>query len=325
MAVPDDSIALTPLPEGSAQSGDTPSALVPAFVNAEARNADDASSALTKLGCFAIERVSPDALAARVREEVARGARRVLIAGGDGSIASAAAALCGNDCELAILPAGTLNHLAKDLGLPEDLEAAARVAAGTTTRLIDVGEVNGRIFLNTSSVGAYVTFVRTRDNLERRLGYWIASIFAGVRILARLRTVRVKLEVAGERCEYDTPLVFIGVGERELKLPTLGKRTRDGRRGLHVMVIRKRSGARVLALALAAVARGVHAVARTPALDAFMVDGLRIEMRPRLRVGRIAVDGEVVSTEPSLEYHVRRDALKVVVGDVDPTAAAASG
>jgi len=103
------------------------------------------------------------------------------------------------------------------------------------------------------------------------------------------------------------------VGERELKLPTLGKRVASGGRGLHVMVIRSRSGARVLALALAAAARGIHAVARTPALDAYLVETLRIELHRATRRGRIAVDGEIIDAESRLDYRLRREALRVVV------------
>src|SRR5205814_1492833 len=82
---------------------------------------------------------------------------RVLVAGGDGSIGSAAGVLAGTGTELAVLPCGTLNHLAKDLGLPLDLAAAARVAAGGRSVDVNAAVVNSRIFLNTSSVGAYVS------------------------------------------------------------------------------------------------------------------------------------------------------------------------
>jgi len=286
---------------------------IPAFVNNEAGTANDACAALAKDRTFRVERIAPNEIAARVREAIAGGARRILIAGGDGSIATAAGVLRGHQCELAILPGGTLNHLAQDLGLPEDLEAAVRVAAGAKTRTIDVGEVNGRIFLNTSSVGAYVTYVRTRERLERRLGYWLASGVAGLRILAHLRSIRVTLEVNGTEQEYLTPLVFVGVGERELRLPTLGARVEGGRRGLHVMVVRSRSGGRTLALALAAAARGVRAVSRTPAMRSFIVDHLRIEPRGGVLTGDITLDGEIVSMRPPLDHQVVKDGLKVVV------------
>ena len=289
------------------------SARIIAFVNSEAGTADDACEALDKSGAFQVERVAPRELANRVRGAVESGARRVLVAGGDGSIATAADALRGKTCELAILPGGTLNHLAQDLGLPSDLDDAARVAAGATTRTIDVGEVNGRVFLNTSSVGAYVTYVRTRERLERRVGYWLASAAAAFRILLRLRTFRVTLVVDGVEREYLTPLVFVGVGERELRLPSLGARVAGGRAGLHVMVVQSRTAGRALALAFAAAARGVRATSATPEMQSFLVDRVRIEPRKNVLAWNIAVDGEIVRITPPLEYTSIRGALTVVV------------
>ena len=282
---------------------------IPAFVNPLAGNADTAREALAAVGGFDVREVAPEMLAAGVRGALHDGARRVLVAGGDGTLASAASVLSGTGAELAILPCGTLNHLARDLGVPLDLEAAARVARDGRPVPVDAATVNDRLFLNTSSVGAYVTFVRAREGLEPRLGYHVASFVAGVRLLFALPTFRVKLQVEGVAREYLTPLVFIGVGERELKLPLLGARIPDGRSGLHVMVIRRRSGARTLALALAAAARGVEAVARTPALDSFLLESCRIEPRTH----RAAVDGELVKVDPPLEYRHVPGCLRVVV------------
>jgi diacylglycerol kinase family enzyme len=275
--------------------------VIPAFINPAAANAEHARQALLGTdgggGHFDIREVAPSLLAERIREAGRQGARRILVAGGDGTVGTAADALAGSDIELAILPAGTLNHLAKDLQLPLDLNDAAKLAYTGSAVSIDGASVNGRGFLNTSSVGAYVTFVRARERLEGRLGYRLASLVAAVRLLARLPVFRVTLHVDGSLRDYLTPLVFIGVGERELKLPALGARVENGRAGLHVMVVRRRSGARTLALALAAVARGVNEVARTPALDAFLVDSCRIAPRTRT----VAVDGELISVDPPLE------------------------
>jgi len=285
--------------------------VIPAFINPTSANATDARAALTAAGAFDVRDVSPTGVAREIARAVAAGARRILVAGGDGTIGTAAGALAGTNVELAILPCGTLNHLAKDLRLPLDLTAAARVAASGHTAVVDGATVNGRLFLNTSSVGTYVTFVRARERLERRLGYRLASVVAAVRLLVHLPVFRITLRVNGTKHEYVTPLVFIAVGERELKLPTLGARVDHGRPGLHVMVVRRRSGARTLALALAAATRGVRAIARTPALDAFLVDECRIE--PRTRV--VALDGELVALEPPLEYRHLPACLRVVVGD----------
>jgi diacylglycerol kinase family enzyme len=284
--------------------------VIPAFINPAAGNAEHARSALLSTGGhFDIREVAPSQLADRIREAVREGATRVLVAGGDGSIGSAAGALAGTGVELAILPTGTLNHLAKDLKLPLDLAEAAAVAHQGSIASIDGATLNGRLFLNTSSVGAYVTFVRARERLEPRLGYRIASFVTFIRLLMRLPLFRVTLQVEGVARDYLTPLVFIGVGERELRLPTLGARVENGKPGLHVMVIRRRSGARSLALALAAIARGLRAVSRTPAMDAFLVESCRIA--PRTRTA--AADGELVTLDPPFDYEHRPDCIKVVV------------
>ncbi|HXT14476.1 MAG TPA: diacylglycerol kinase family protein [Gemmatimonadaceae bacterium] len=283
--------------------------MIPAFINPLSGNADAARSALRGAGGYDIREVEPASLAAHVRTAIESGERRILVAGGDGSIGSAANVIAGTGTELCILPCGTLNHLAKDLGLPLELEEAARVGMRGTAIPVDAAVVNDRIFLNTSSVGAYVSFVRARERLEHRLGYHLSSVFAGIRLLIRMPTFRVTLHVEGKEREYITPLVFIGVGERELKLPTLGARVEGGRTGLHVMVVRSRSGGRALALGLSAATRGVHAVAKTPALDAFIVDECRIQPR----VPRIAVDGEIVTVKPPLSYRHVPGHLRVVV------------
>ena len=285
--------------------------MIPAFVNPRAGNGAAAAEALRAAGGFDIRPGAPESLDRAVRDAVASGARRVLVAGGDGTIGSAAGVLAGTGIELAILPCGTLNHLAKDLGLPLELDRAASVALNGRAVPVDAAVVNERIFLNTSSVGAYVTFVRARERLERRVGYHIASLIAGARLLVHLPLFSVSLSVEGRICEYLTPLVFIGVGERELKLPMLGARVDGGRTGLHVMVVRRRSGARAVALGLAAAARGVGHVARSPAMDAFLVDSCRIMPRTH----RLSVDGEIVTSTLPLDYRHVPGHLRVVVGD----------
>lgn len=249
-------------------------------------------------------------IAERVRDLASSGVRRVAVAGGDGTVAAAAQAASSVKVELAIIPGGTLNHLAKDLGIPSDPTDALRLAVNGDAEPVDAGTVNGRLFLNTSSVGAYAAFVRLRERLERWLGYRLASIVAGLRLLVRPRILTVEVEIDGTLERYVTPLVFVGVGERELKLPTLGGRAKNGRRGLHLLILRGRSPVRLAALAFAAAARGTRSAARTPALDSYIVERLAITRR-RAR-GIVAADGELHAMEAPLQYAWVRDAVRVV-------------
>ncbi|PRY48175.1 undecaprenyl-diphosphatase [Geodermatophilus tzadiensis] len=116
--------------------------------------------------------------------EAARSGRAVAlgVAGGDGSVAAAAAVALEHGLPLAVVPAGTLNHFARDLGVETPQEAAAAVEQGRAV-CVDVAEVNGVPFLNTASIGAYPEMVRRRDALEGRLGRWLATAVAAAQVL----------------------------------------------------------------------------------------------------------------------------------------------
>lgn len=289
-------------------------ATIPALINPGGGSADAVLEALRKDARFALEELEPDKIPDRLRELVDSGATRIAVSGGDGTIASAAAVLAGTAVELAVIPGGTLNHLARDHEIPLDAGKAAELAATGTAERIDIAEVNGKLFLNTSSVGAYVTFVRTRERLEKRLPYRVATIFAALRILFRLPRFYVYLEAEGEKREYRASLVFVGVGERDFEAPKLGARKPHGRRGLHVIVVQGSTRAKLFAIALGAIVRGVDA--RIDNVDAFIVDQCRIEM-PRAQ-GNVASDGEISQMRAPLEYSLRRDALLLVVPPTDP-------
>jgi diacylglycerol kinase family enzyme len=246
-----------------------------------------------------------------LRTAIDGGTKRILVAGGDGTIATAAALVANSDVELAILPGGTLNHFAKDHDIPTDLGEAAIAAASGTTVGTDIGYVNDCVFLNTSAIGAYVTFVRDREKLEKHVGYTIASMIAVIRTMSQLRTFTVTFEVEGVKKSYRSSLVFIGVGQRELKMPTLGSRIKNGRRGLHVMIIKGRGKARLFTIALAAIAKGTREASMLPEFDNFVVDSCRIDLTSRRAT--IGLDGELKRMQTPLDYKIERDAIRLVV------------
>src|SRR5215208_721094 len=131
---------------------------IPAFVNPESGSADKARGALERAGLFTILEVPPHDLKDRIRKEVQAGAKRILVAGGDGTIRAAVEVIASTGVEMAVLPSGTLNHFAKDHRLPLDLVEAAKVAAGPFVITTEVGRVGDHLFHGTSSIGAYVSF-----------------------------------------------------------------------------------------------------------------------------------------------------------------------
>src|SRR6202011_3856970 len=169
-----------PLPAPSASMTAGPpvhSSTLKAFLNDACGNAKAAREAIAAAG-FELEAVQPNELEKCLKEAIQEGTGRILVAGGDGTIATAAALVARTKTELAILPGGTLNHFARDHGIPTDLGKAALIASDGPVVSVDIGYVNDCVFLNTSSIGAYVTFVRERERLEKYFGYSIASVLA---------------------------------------------------------------------------------------------------------------------------------------------------
>ena len=248
----------------------------------------------------------PDA----TRSAISNGAAAVVAGGGDGTVSSVASVLVGRDTPLGVLPLGTLNHFAKDAGIPQDLEdAVATVVAGHVAS-VDVGEVNGRTFVNNSSIGVYPDIVVERERL-RKQGYrkWTAFALASARILRRYRgfVVRVTADDATDRAR--TAFVFIGNNEYEVDGLNLGARARlDG--GHLVAYLAPRVHARdlpgLLALALAGRAKASHA------LESFAATELYIHTRGRHRL-RVALDGEVAVMTRPLRYRTRPRSLQVIV------------
>ena len=279
------------------------------FLNAAGGGAQAARETLANAG-LDLQVVQPNELESRLKQEVDSGAKRIAVGGGDGTIGTAASLVANKDIELAILPCGTLNHFAKDHGIPTDLTEAVSVAVHGAVVGADIGYLNDTIFLNTSSIGAYVSFVRVRERFEKHLGYRIASFFAAIRTWAHLRSFSVTLEVEGEKKVYRSSMVFIGVGERELKLPILGNRIKNGRPGLHVMIVTGRKRARLFAVGLAGIAKGTKEAEKLPEFEDFIVDGCRIDLtRSHALVG---LDGELKEMRTPLDYRVERDALRLV-------------
>ena len=284
---------------------------IPAHVNPAAGNAKAALDALERHPGFEVRLTPPAKLIVAVRQAVSAGALRVLVAGGDGTLASAASVLAGTSTALAVLPGGTLNHFARDHGIPTDLDQALEVAESGRVSAVDVGYVNDRLFLNTSSVGAYVRFVETRDRLERHLGYWLATLAAGLRILRGLGTLTVTLEAEGEKRAYQARLVSIAVGERRLAPPGLGRPVGAPGGALHVVVPRGRRQARRVARAYASWDRGLEVRAMPLGIDTALVERLRLDV-PMATV-KVATDGEIRRMKRPLEYRLERGALNVVV------------
>jgi undecaprenyl-diphosphatase len=114
-------------------------------------------------------------------------------AGGDGTLAAAAAVAVDHDALFVPVPAGTLNHFSRDLGLASAEDAVDAVRAGFEAA-VDVGVVGDRIFINTLSFGGYSAVVDTRERWQPRLGKWPALVVALITELPRMTPLRITLD-----------------------------------------------------------------------------------------------------------------------------------
>jgi diacylglycerol kinase family enzyme len=247
---------------------------------------------------------------ATARRALEGGAHMVAAGGGDGTINAVASVMVGSGVRFGVLPLGTLNHFAKDLGIPLDLDEAVRNLATGVPREVDVGEVNGRIFLNNSSLGLYPDIVRDREKQQRRLGRgkWPAALWATLAALRRYPFLSMRLTVKGETLARRTPFVFIGNNRYTMQGLAIGERDclDDGLLSLYVAQRPTRLG--LLRFALDAL-RGKLGSERD--FDVLEAAGFEIDTH-RHRV-HVATDGEVTVMNPPLRYRVRPGALTVMV------------
>jgi diacylglycerol kinase family enzyme len=206
------------------------------------------------------------------------------------------------------LPFGTMNHFAKDLNIPLDLEGAVdTIVAGHATR-VDVGEVNGRIFLNNSSLGLYPRIIREREK-QQRLGWgkWPAYIWAALAVLRRYPFLEIRLSVDGKELTRRTPFVFVGNNEYEMERLNIGGRACLDKGELSLYTTHRTGRLGLIRLALRALLGGLR---QERDFLAFTTKDISIGTRhKRLRV---ALDGEVTIMEPPLHYRVRPAALRVL-------------
>jgi YegS/Rv2252/BmrU family lipid kinase len=241
-------------------------------------------------------------------EAVQSDAEIIVAGGGDGTISSVAAAVIEAGKALGVLPFGTMNHFAKDLHIPLDLKGAVEtIVAGHETR-VDVGEVNGHIFINNSSLGLYPSMVRER-NRRQRLGWgkWPAYVWAALAVLRRYPFLNIRGSVDGKDLRNRTPFVFIGNNEYEMETLYIGRRVNldAGELSLHMTNRTGRWG--LIRLTLRALVGGLR-----QEKDFLALRAKEIWIETKHKRLRVAFDGEVTVLEAPLHYRVRPKALRVV-------------
>lgn len=261
-------------------------------------------------GRFVVREVAKGAqIEATVKRAVAEGFTTIAAAGGDGTICAVASALAGSGCRLGVVPLGTFNYFARGHGLPETVPEALQVLAETPGRKIDVAEVNGQVFLNNASLGAYAKVLDSRERIYRKYGRSrVAAYWSVLVALMNFRTrLRMTVTVDGAVHRFKTPMIFVANNPFQLELFSLA--------GADLI-----RGGQLVALVAPDVGRwGLIAFAIRLALGAMDKDrdfrllaGRDILVETRRRGAVVARDGERGRMRAPFRFQLRAGALELV-------------
>jgi YegS/Rv2252/BmrU family lipid kinase len=290
---------------------------VKVIINARSGIGDKDEARRRLVEIFQARGVDSEVLVAENGAEVAALAKKsvredwtvITAGGGDGTINTVASCLMDTDKILGVLPLGTLNHFARDLRIPLDLEGAAQTVISGRPAPVDVAEVNGRIFLNNSSLGFYPTIVQEREK-QQRLGFgkWPAFVWATLAAFRRYPFLHLRLVAGGKKIARKTPFVFVGNNEYLMERLNIGGRERLDR-GLLSLYVTNRTGRwGLIRLALRAL---VGRLREEKDFLALLTGEVEIETRHRRL--RVAFDGEVDTMLTPLHYQSRPGGLRVMV------------
>ncbi|MEX0780550.1 MAG: diacylglycerol kinase family protein [Balneolales bacterium] len=233
----------------------------------------------------------------------------LIVGGGDGTISTAASLLIDSEIVLAVLALGTKNHFAQDLGIPKDLGEAIKLLEEMNVHQIDVGDVNGHVFVNNATLGLYPKIVEERDSRRKKHGWrkWKAQIAAAFIVVWRFPKIRLSVEYNGDRIGYKSPFLFIGNNEYEGRLMFDSHRaTLSG--GYLWLCTGHASGVwSLLRMAWQLRLKGIEGIKN---IETNLITDVKVySMRRRETV---AIDGENLKLETPLRFSIRKNILRVV-------------
>lgn len=247
---------------------------------------------------------------AAVRDGLDRGINLFVAAGGDGTVNAVIQALVQHPAaSLGVIPTGTYNHFARDLGLPLDWRSALEVILAGAKRTVDTARANHRFFVNNLSIGLYPDLVRWREKKGRDYPRWKARLYAAYGTLRKYRHVNLAIETAHHREIIRTHVFMVSNNSYDLSrigIESSREMLEEGRLSVYWLPhISRLKLMRFVARYLAGRVRD------TPGFRSFRTSRLRVESsRPLIRVG---IDGEVVTLTTPLTITIVPQSLAVVV------------
>lgn len=233
----------------------------------------------------------------------------VAASGGDGTVNLTAQLLQGSKIAFGVIPSGTLNHFARDLNIPLNLADSVKLIVQGKSFLVDTACVNGKLFLNNSSIGFYPLSVRKRETQQSRLGRnkWLSMFYGIYSVLRKFPLYAVRISANNETLIFRTPVVFIGNNEYSTELLTIG--SRKTLTGGKLCLYMSRSNTRLKMLKMV-IYTFLNRLKDSGELEMRMADEIIIESRKKNL--SVSIDGEVKEMVPPLHYEIKPRSLKVI-------------
>lgn len=238
----------------------------------------------------------------------------VLVAvGGDGTLNAAAQAALAHRCRMGVVPQGTFNYFGRGNGIPQDAQAAARALVRGQEIPVQVGRVNGHVFLVNASLGLYPQLLEDRETFKQQLGRrrWVAILSGLWTLFEWRRQLTLDIEQDGRTTTLRTPTLFVGNSRLQLERvgiePAVAARVGAGELG--AVAVAPTGTAALLGLAV----RG--ALGRLGEADEVRsFSCARLTVRPwRVRRVKVATDGEVRFMTVPLRFEVSPEPLRMVL------------
>jgi diacylglycerol kinase family enzyme len=254
-------------------------------------------------------------LRSRAQQTVAQAPGAIVVAGGDGTINTVASACVKAGRPLGLVPAGTFNYVARNLGVPTEVSQAVSVIVNRQVRRVDIGEINGRIFLNNAGFGLYAQMLERREHDKRRFGRnRLVAFCSGIRSLLGPRPLyAVELIADGRSTRLLTTTLLFGCNALQLKHFNVSAADCLSQQKLAVLSLKLRSRREVALAACAALLGRLDAVDTT---EAFCTSTARVQTR-RWAL-KVVIDGELVVLRTPLDVKLLVGALQVFTPTGDP-------
>lgn len=251
---------------------------------------------------------------AKAVENARANSGRVVAMGGDGTIRAVAEALRDTQIPLAVIPTGTFNFFARNLGIPEEQDQAIELSLFGTIRSVNLGQVNGHTFIINASFGLYARLIRAREQHTRRFGrHRLVAILSTLMTLVRgFRAMDLDLSDESQHWQVKSPMVFVGINALQLRGVDLDMEKCVAQRLLGVVVMREMSHWALYRLTLRGLVRRLRDEQN---LERFCADHFSI--RPDRRKVSVVLDGERIRMRGPLNFKIERDVLNVVVPHAD--------